>query len=253
MGTLDGRVALVTGAAGGIGEVYARHLAQCGAVVVLADLDGQAAQARAATLADAGYRASALAVDISDPDQCEAAVAEVCAREGRLDILVNNAAYYSAIRSTLAEDIDTETWRRVVDVNINGMFFMCRAAIGPMKRQRSGCIVNQTSGSVFGAFAGMLHYVTTKAAAIPMTKVLARELGPFGIRVNAIAPGMTDTPATREVASQETMDRNVAVVALGRITEAEDLCGTLEYLCSDASAFVTGQTIAVNGGSNMLP
>ncbi len=99
----------------------------------------------------------------------------------------------------------------------------------------------------------MLHYVTTKAAAIPMTKVLARELGPFGIRVNAIAPGMTDTPATREVASQETMDRNVAIVALGRITEAQDLCGTLEYLCSVASAFVTGQTIAVNGGSTMLP
>jgi NAD(P)-dependent dehydrogenase (short-subunit alcohol dehydrogenase family) len=157
------------------------------------------------------------------------------------------------VRSTLAEDIDVDLWRRIVDVNINGMFFMCRAVIPTMKAQEAGVIVNQTSGSIFVAPPGMAHYVTTKAAAIPLTQVLARELGPFGVRVNAIAPGLTDTPATHAVASDAVIAMSVAGIALGRLAQPDDLCGTLEFLCSDAAAFVTGQTIAVNGGSHMLP
>ena len=140
-----------------------------------------------------------------------------------------------------------------MDVNINGMYFMCRAVIPHMKRQGSGVIVNQTSGSVFVAPPGMAHYVTTKAAAIPLTQVLARELGPHGVRVNAIAPGLTDTPATHAVASDAVIAMSVAGIAMGRLATPDDLCGTLEFLCSDASAFITGQTIAVNGGSHMLP
>jgi NAD(P)-dependent dehydrogenase (short-subunit alcohol dehydrogenase family) len=106
---------------------------------------------------------------------------------------------------------------------------------------------------VFVAPPGMAHYVTTKAAAIPLTQVLARELGPHNIRVNAIAPGLTDTPATHSVASDAVIQMSVAGIAMGRLATPEDLCGTLEFLCSDASAFLTGQTIAVNGGSHMLP
>jgi NAD(P)-dependent dehydrogenase (short-subunit alcohol dehydrogenase family) len=252
-GSLEGKVAIVTGAGQGIGAVYARHLAECGAVAVLADIDDAAATAQSKAIAADGLRAWAAGVDIADPDRCTALVDDVVAREGRIDILVNNAAIYQDVRSTLAEDIDVDVWRRIVDVNVNGMFFMCRAAIPHMKREGTGVIVNQTSGSIFVAPPGMAHYVTTKAAAIPLTKVLARELGPFGVRVNAIAPGLTDTPATRAVTSDAVIAMSVAGIALGRLATPDDLCGTLEFLCSDAAAFITGQTIAVNGGSHMLP
>ncbi len=252
-GSLEGKVAIVTGAGQGIGAVYARHLAECGAVAVLADIDDAAATAQSKAIVAGGLRAWAAGVDIADPDRGTALVDDVVAREGRIDILVNNAAIYQDVRSTLAEDIEVDVWRRIVDVNINGMFFMCRAAIPHMKRQGSGVIVNQTSGSIFVAPPGMAHYVTTKAAAIPLTKVLARELGPFGVRVNAIAPGLTDTPATHAVTSDAVIAMSVAGIALGRLATPDDLCGTLEFLCSDAAAFVTGQTIAVNGGSHMLP
>ena len=178
MGTLDGKVAIVTGAAQGIGAVYARHLAGCGAAVVLADIDEAAASATADALTEDGSGAWSAGVDIADPDACTALVDSVIAREGQVDILVNNAAIYHDVRSTLAEDIPVDVWRRIVDVNVNGMFFMCRAVIPHMKSRGSGVIVNQTSGSIWVAPPGMAHYVTTKAAAIPLTKVLARELGP---------------------------------------------------------------------------
>jgi 3-oxoacyl-[acyl-carrier protein] reductase len=250
VGTLDGRVAIVTGAGHGIGAVYARHLVGCGATVVVADLDESAAKETAAGIGDRAWAAS---VDIADPAACAALAADVGAREDRLDILVNNAAIYRDIRSTPAEEIPLDVWRRVIDVNVNGMYYMCRAVIPQMKQQGSGCIINQTSGSIWVAPPGMAHYVTSKAAAIPLTKVLARELGPFGVRVNAIAPGLTDTPATHEVASPEAIQASAGMAALGRLSTPEDLCGALEFLCSDAAAFVTGQTIAVNGGSHMLP
>ena len=192
-------------------------------------------------------------VDIADADQCRTLADDVVARTDRIDVLVNNAAIYQDVRSTPAEEIPVDVWRRIVDVNINGMYFMCRAVIPHMKRRGSGVIVNQTSGSVFVAPPGMAHYVTTKAAAIPLTQVLARELGPHGVRVNAIAPGLTDTPATHAVASDAVIAMSAAGIAMGRLATPDDLCGTLEFLCSDASAFITGQTIAVNGGSHMLP
>lgn len=248
--TLDGKVAIVTGAGQGIGAAYARHLVGCGATVVVADLDETAAKEAAAAIGEGAWAAP---VDIADPEACDALVAAAVARDGRVDILVNNAAIYRDIRSTPAEEIPIDVWRRVVDVNVNGMYFMCRAVIPQMKEQGSGCIVNQTSGSIWVCPPGMAHYVTTKAAAIPLTKVLARELGPFGVRVNAIAPGLTDTPATHEVASPEAIQASVGMAALGRLSTPDDLCGTLEFLCSDAAAFITGQTIAVNGGSHMLP
>jgi NAD(P)-dependent dehydrogenase (short-subunit alcohol dehydrogenase family) len=251
--SLDGRIAIVTGAAQGIGAEYARHLAGCGATVVLADLDEAGAHAQAKALMGDGLRATGAGVDIADPDRCVELVDGTVEAHGRLDILVNNAAIYQDVRSTPAEEIPIEVWRRIVDVNVNGMYFMCRAAIPAMKRQRAGVIVNQTSGSIFIAPPGMAHYVTTKAAAIPLTQVLARELGPFGVRVNAIAPGLTDTPATHAVTSDQVIAMSVAGIAMGRLATPADLCGTLEYLCSDAAAFVTGQTIAVNGGSHMLP
>ena len=230
MGSLDGKVAIVTGAAQGIGAAYARHLATCGATVVLADVDEQLVAQTAEKIAADGLNAWGAGVDIADPERCDALVLDVVARSERIDVLVNNAAIYQEVRSTPAEDIPVEVWRRIVDVNINGTYFMSRAVIPHMKAWGSGVIVNQTSGSVFVAPPGMAHYVTTKAAAIPLTQVLARELGPHGIRVNAIAPGLTDTPATHAVASDAVIQMSVAGIAMGRLATPEDLCGTLEFL-----------------------
>ncbi len=251
--SLDGKIALVTGAGGGIGAAYARHLARCGATAVLADIDEVEAKRESDSISSDGLASWSHGVDVADPEQCAALVDAVIEREGRIDVLVNNAAIYHDVRSTPAEEIPVDVWRRIVDVNVNGVYFMCRAAIPHMKEQRSGVIVNQTSGSIFLAPAGMAHYVTTKAAVIPLTKVLARELGPFNVRVNALAPGLTDTPATRAVTSDEVLAMSVRGIAMGRLATPEDLCGTLEFLCSDGAAFVTGQTIAVNGGSHMIP
>ena len=247
----EGKVAVVTGAGQGIGETYARYLAEGGATVVLADISA-GAEANAEKLRADGHRARGV-VDIADAAACQALLDGTVTQEGSLDILVNNAAVYQGLRPTPAEDIPLEVWRRIVDVNVSGMYYMCRAAIPHLKRQRSGVIINQTSGSVFGCPPGMLHYVTTKSTAIPMTKILARELGPFGVRVNAIAPGLTDTAATHDVAAQQAIDMSIAAAPLGRLAVPDDLCGALGFLCSDDGAFVTGQTIAVNGGSNMIP
>jgi NAD(P)-dependent dehydrogenase (short-subunit alcohol dehydrogenase family) len=251
--SFGGKVALVTGAGRGIGAAYARHLARCGATVVLADINEVEAHRESDSINGDGFSSWSHSVDVADPDQCVTVVDAIVEREGRLDILVNNAAIYQDVRSTPAEEIPIDVWRRIVEVNVNGVYFMCRAAIPHMKEQRSGVIVNQTSGSIFLAPAGMAHYVTTKAAVIPLTKVLARELGPFNVRVNALAPGLTDTPATHAVTSDEVLAMSVRGIAMGRLATPEDLCGTLEFLCSDAAAFVTGQTIAVNGGSHMIP
>jgi NAD(P)-dependent dehydrogenase (short-subunit alcohol dehydrogenase family) len=250
---LAGKVAVVTGAAQGIGEIYAGYLAGLGATVILADLAQDAVKDNAARLEKEGLSAFACRIDIADPEACVALIDGVVEDHGALNILVNNAAVYQGLRATPAEEIPLDVWRRIVDVNVSGMFYMCRAAIPHFKRQRSGVIVNQTSGSIWTAPPGMLHYVTTKSTAIPMTKILAKELGPFGVRVNAIAPGLTDTAATHDVAAQQAIDMSIAATPLGRLAIPEDLCGALGFLCSDDSAFVTGQTIAVNGGSNMIP
>ncbi len=238
--SLGGKVALITGAGRGIGAAYARHLARCGATVVLADINDVEAKRESDAINGDGLASWSHGVDVADPDQCATVVNTVVEREGCIDLLVNNAAIYQDVRSTPAEDIPVDIWRRIVEVNVNGVYFMW-------------VIVNQTSGSIWLAPAGMAHYVTTKAAVIPLTKVLARELGPFNVRVNALAPGLTDTPATHAVTSDEVLAMSVRGIAMGRLATPEDLCGTLEFLCSDGAAFVTGQTIAVNGGSHMIP
>jgi len=248
----EGKVAVVTGAGQGIGETYARYLAEGGAVVVLADISG-GAEANAEKLRADGHQARGASLDIADAEAGQAFLDGVVEQEGALDILVNNAAVYQGLRATPAEEIPLDVWRRIVDVNVSGMYYMCRAAIPHLKAQRSGVIINQTSGSIWTAPPGMLHYCTTKATAVLMTKILAKELGPFGVRVNAIAPGLTDTAATQDVAAQQAIDMSIAVTPLGRLAVPEDLCGALGFLCSDDGAFVTGQTIAVNGGSNMIP
>lgn len=248
MGALEGRTAIVTGGAQGIGEAYARKLASLGAQVVIADIDEDGAKKSAAALSDAGLIVSGVRVDISDPADGAELARSVADEHGRLDILVNNAAMYAGLRMDTAEDVDLDYWNKMINVNISGTYYMCRAVIPQMRRQESGCIVNQASIAAYLGSPLSIHYATTKAAVIGMTKVLARELGEDNIRVNAIAPGVIDTPATQGAVPPMLQDMLVQNAALGRLGRPEDLLGTLELLCTDSGAYITGQTIVVDGG-----
>lgn len=248
MSTFTGRVVVVTGAGHGIGAEYARHFAAQGATVLVLDIDDAAATAVAKDLEGA----HPLTLDISDPVACAAAVDGIVAEHGSVDVLVNNAALYRDRDFAIAEEISLDMWQRMIDINVSGTFYMCRAAIPHMKRQGSGRIVNQSSASVYATVPGSLHYSMTKAAVITMTKTLARELGPFGITVNAIAPGIIDTEATRHVVPAEVLGPAVERASLRRIGHPEDLAPTVAFLCSEGASYITGQTIIVDGGITML-
>ncbi|HEY8527076.1 MAG TPA: SDR family NAD(P)-dependent oxidoreductase [Acidimicrobiales bacterium] len=252
MSDFEGAVAVVTGAGNGIGAEYARHFAGRGARVIVADIDGEAAEAVAKEITAAGGQAAPLVVDIADAEACVAALDRVVAEHGSLDVLINNAALYRDRDFAIAEEIGLDMWQRMIDINISGTFFMCRAAIPHMKRQGSGRIVNQSSASAYATVPGSLHYSMTKAAVITMTKTLARELGPFGIRVNAIAPGVIDTPATLAVVPEDVLAKGVGATSLGRVGHATDLAPVVAFLCSEGGGYITGQTIVVDGGITML-
>jgi NAD(P)-dependent dehydrogenase (short-subunit alcohol dehydrogenase family) len=247
-----GRVAVITGAGHGIGSEYARHFGQRGAHVVVADIDGEAAVTVAKELTMSGQHASTLVLDISDAQACSAGVDRVVAEHGSVDILINNAALYRDRDFAIAEEIGLDMWQRMIDINISGTFYMCRAAIPHMKQQSSGRIVNQSSASAYATIHRSLHYSMTKAAVITMTKTLARELGPFGITVNAIAPGVIDTEATRMVVPADVLSKGVEATSLRRIGHPGDLAPVVGFLCSDGASYITGQTIIVDGGITML-
>jgi NAD(P)-dependent dehydrogenase (short-subunit alcohol dehydrogenase family) len=248
MGSLEGKVAVVTGAAQGIGAAYARRLAEIGAAVVVADIDGEGAGQTAKQLVADGLRAVARRVDIADAASTAELAASVVDELGSIDVLVNNAAIYKGLQMEVAEDIELDYWRRMVDVNISGTYYMCRAVIPQMRRQRSGRIVNQSSIAHYIAAPMALHYCTTKGAVVAMTKALASELGEDNIRVNCIAPGIIGTEATLTSVPPMLQDMLVMQAALGRMGTPEDLLGALEFLCTSASEYVTGQTLVVDGG-----
>ena len=248
---LDGKVALVTGAAQGIGAEYARALAQSGAAVLLSDV-ADAAQV-AESIARAGGQAAAVHTDVCDDVQVAAMVDEAATRFGRVDILVNNAGLFATLALKPAEDISSAEWDRVMAVNVRGTFACCRAALPHMRRQGYGKVVNVASGTVFKGTPGMLHYVASKGAVVALTRALAREAGGDGVRVNCLAPGLTMSEGVRTNPSwaEQVVAANVASRALRREAEPADLVGALLFLCAPASDFMTGQTVVVDGGSVM--
>lgn len=250
-GRLDARVAIVTGAAQGIGARYARALAAEGAAVTVADvLDGEAV---VRSIADKGGKALAVRCDVTDPASVRGMVAATVEQFGRLDILVNNAALFGTISRKPFEEIESAEWDRMMAVNIRGVFECVKAAAPLMRGQKYGKIVNIASGTVFKGTPMLLHYVASKGAVVAMSRSLARELGDDGIRVNALAPGLVmsenvlSNPAWRGAAAQNTVDSR----AIKREAVPEDMCGTLVYLCSSDSDFVTGQVLVVDGGAVM--
>jgi NAD(P)-dependent dehydrogenase (short-subunit alcohol dehydrogenase family) len=244
MGQLDGKVAVVTGAAQGIGSAIADGLAREGARIVVADLRG--AEQAAAQYPDG----VGLTIDVSSEQDVVRMVEETVERCGSLDVLVNNAGLYATLEMRPFTEIPVDEWRRVMDVNVASMFLTCRAAVPVMREAGGGAIVNISSGTPFRGVPFLLHYVTSKGAIVAFTRALAKELGKDGVRVNCVAPGFTisqgvlDNPEVIE----KLRDISVAARTIQRDQVPEDVVGAVVYLAGPTASFVTGQTIVIDGG-----
>jgi len=251
MAKLEGKVAIITGAAQGIGAAYAKGLAAAGAKVSLCDIipcDDVVAEIKAA-----GGKVIAQPCDITNVQQVEALVKATEEAFGGIHILINNAALFAKLPLKKFEDITSDEWDRVMAINTRGVFECIKAVSPVMRRQKYGKIVNITSSGVMKGIPMLLHYIASKAAVIGMTRSLARELGGDNICVNVLAPGLTlseDVKANEAYATSRQL--NIASRALKREQDPEDLVGTVVYLSSPESDFMTGQTMLVDGGSAMI-
>ncbi|HXH13668.1 MAG TPA: 3-oxoacyl-ACP reductase family protein [Alphaproteobacteria bacterium] len=253
MARLQDRVIIVTGGAHGIGRAYCDGLAREGARVVVADIDGVGAEAAVKALSTAGYEAMAVETDVSHSEATERMARVTVERFGRIDGLINNAALFQrpAMSRVPFEQISVEEWDRLMAVNVRGVFLCCRAVVPYMKQQRRGKIVNISSGTVFHGSPLVAHYVTSKAGVIGFTRSLARELGEYNINVNAVAPGLTLSMESESEARLTQNQQRVQARALKRTEVPQDLVGTIVFLCSTESDFMTGQTLVVDGGAQM--
>jgi 3-oxoacyl-[acyl-carrier protein] reductase len=248
---LTGRTVIITGGGKGIGKVYSQEFAKGGARVVAADIDGAAATSVVKTLTAEGLEAVALTVDISSEESTKAMAQAALDRFGSIDVLINNASLMSVLPRRSWVDISVEEWDRVMAVNLRGMFLSCRAVFPSMKARRRGKIVNISSSRVWEGTPNRLHYTTSKAGVIGFTRALAREIGEFGITVNAVTPGMTQSETQVQSSSGNYLAARVAGRAIERVQVPSDLVGTVMFLSSPASDFITGQTINVDGGKAM--
>ena len=247
---LDGKVVVVTGGGHGIGRAYCLGIAREGGKVVVADLDGPAADQVADEVARAGGEALAIEMDVVQFRSCQEMARRTLDRFGQIDGLINNAAIFLSVPLQRGgfQDISEDEWDRVMAVNVKGVWLCTRAVVPSMQERKTGSIVNISSTMVFNGSLGMPHYVTSKAAVFGYSRVLARELGPFNIRVNTIAPGLTNSEEHPTAEALKAYDAVAAGSILQRVELPEDVVGTALYLVSDLSAFVTGQSIMVNGG-----
>ena len=244
-GRFDGKVSIVTGAARGIGEAYARALAAEGASVVVADLDTDGAEAVAKDITAGGGTATAASVDVSDPASTEAMAVATVDAFGGIDHLVNNAAIYGGMQLDLLVTVDWAYYRRFMSVNMDGALLCTRACWRAMAERGGGAVVNQSSTAAW-MYSGF--YGLAKVGINGLTQQLAHELGSSGIRVNAIAPGPIDTEATRTVVPEGMTGEIVKAMALKRMGTPQDLVGTCLFLLSDDAGWVTGQIFNVDGG-----
>jgi NAD(P)-dependent dehydrogenase (short-subunit alcohol dehydrogenase family) len=242
--SFEGKIAIVTGAAQGIGEAYATALAKKGATVVVADLNIDLATTVAEKIVADGGQARAVKVDVSDVDSTRAMAAFAKEELGGIDLLVNNAAIYGEMEFNSLSNVDWDYYKRFMAVNMDGVLLCTRACVGSMRKRGGGAIVNQSSTAawLYSAFYGL-----AKVGVNGLTQQLAHELGGQGIRVNAIAPGPIDTEATRKTAGSM-IDPIVAALAIKRVGTPDDLVGACLFLLSDDAKWVTGQILNVDGG-----
>ena len=250
---LEDKVTVITGAAHGIGKAYARRFAEEGAHVIIADIDAEGGEATAKMLLDAGFSAWARTTDVTNYAQIEDLMKEILRKFGRIDVLLNNAAIYvtQKLWKGPVEELELAEWDRVLEVNLKGVFMCSKAAIPIMKRQRSGKIINIASGTFFSGSGDMPHYTTAKGGVIALTRVMARQLGPWGINVNCMTPGST---MSEESVTEDVMKRREGSVdkrCFKRVETPADIVGTALFLASPDSDFMTGQLLVVEGGGIM--
>jgi NAD(P)-dependent dehydrogenase (short-subunit alcohol dehydrogenase family) len=248
MGRLENRIAIVTGAGQGIGRAIALGMAREGAGLVIADLDEANAGAIKREIERVGGKASALYTDISNEGSVRGMIDHTLNEHGHVDILVNNAGIFP---TSSVEEMAEEEWDRVIGTNLIGTFLCSRAVVPHLLTQRSGRIISLTSGRAFQGARHGSHYAASKAGIIGFSKSLALEIAPYGITVNVICPGITDTAQPRGQQTEEQIYAQGQRIPLGRIGQPEDLAGPAIFLASDAAGFITGQTILVNGGGIM--
>jgi 3-oxoacyl-[acyl-carrier protein] reductase len=249
---LQDKVAIVTGGGVGIGKAYAQGLAKEGAKVVVADIQEAEAKKVAADIAQSGGEAIAIAVDVTSEEKTRAMAQAALKAYGKIDVLVNNAGLYSALKKKNFMEIDGDEWDRVMAVNVKGLFLCVKAVYPVMKQQGKGKIINISSGTALNGSPFFLHYVSSKAGVIGFTRALAREVGGDNICVNAIMPGLTISGSNQEgvLTPGQLADRRKRR-CLQRDQVPQDLVGTVIFLASDDSDFMTGQSIGVDGGMNM--
>jgi NAD(P)-dependent dehydrogenase (short-subunit alcohol dehydrogenase family) len=241
---MEGKVAIVTGAAQGIGRAIAEGLSAAGARIVVADLYG-AEEAAGAFPDGVGITA-----DVSSEADVERLVKETVDRCGSIDVLVNNAGLYASLAMRPFEEIPLDEWRQVMDVNVASMFLTCKAVVPEMRRQGGGKIVNISSGTPFRGVPFLLHYVTSKGAIVAFTRALAKELGKDNVLVNCVAPGftMSEGVAAHPEVIEKLRDVSVAARTIQRDQVPADVVGAVVFLCGPGSDFITGQSIVIDGG-----
>ena len=249
---LHGKTALITGGGGGIGRATALALARQGARIASVDLDGDAAQETAKAIEANGGTSWASMLDVTDSAAVSAVIGEAECALGPIDRLVNIAGIYRLID---AENITDEDWRRMFSIHVDGTFFCCRAALPGMIARGSGAIVNTSSLHAIRGQAGAVHYSAAKGAIVGLTKALAREKAPSGIRVNAVAPGPIDTPLFRGAIPPGEADTLIAkrtsIIPMGRLGRVDEVAGVIAFLLSDAASYMTGQIVTIDGGEVM--
>ncbi|MDP6559167.1 MAG: glucose 1-dehydrogenase [Candidatus Binatia bacterium] len=249
---LKDKVIIVTGGGLGIGRAYSKGLANEEAKVVVADIQVEAARQVADEIKKDGGDALPIAVDVTSPEKTREMAETAVKHYGRIDVLVNNAGLYSALTKKSFMEIPVEEWDRVMAVNVKGLFLCVQAVYPTMKKQGKGKIVNISSGTVLGGSPFFLHYVSSKAGVLGFTRALARELGPDNIAINAITPGLTiSSPQQAGVMTEEQREDRRRRRSFQRDQLPEDLVGTVIFLSSEDSNFITGQTINVDGGGLM--